>query len=568
MFGTVFVIGGGDAELFKTISVTSYAEEENDLADFNKDEEEAESDTINDLDGQKVINEDYVIDVQVLIDEGTFACGDGSEADPFVISCAREFINFRDEVNKGNNFEGKYIKLESDISLKNYCGEGKGDWTPIGSFQNISSNEKAFNGSFDGDGHTVSGLYIENGGDGSGLFSEIETKCTIKNLNAEGFVQSTGKTGGIVAHASRNTVIDNCSFSGTISSSGSRVGGISGEAYNIINCKVEANVTGNGNTGGVVGFLKSGGKIDNCSFSGTISSSGSRVGGISGEAYNIINCKVEADVTGNGNTGGVVGFLKSGGKIDNCSFKGKVTGTSATGGINGMANGNNTVVNCTVSGDVTAAEGIYIGGVSGKIVDSKTENSIVEKCTFESGTVKGPNCVGGIVGGSNSSIVSCLFKGYVLATIKRVGGIEGLCYGPVTGCINMGSVSGPNEVGGIAGSSDECKGHIGTITACINQGDIEGGRLTGGIVGITYQTVSSCQNHGKVNGVANPNNIKGGGNGKIVSSLVTGSTFSNGSLIVLTVFAAAGIAAFVAVILFKKKRKIIARDDASADKEE
>jgi hypothetical protein len=505
MFGTVFVIGGGDAELFKTISVTSYADEENDLADFNKDEEEEESDTINDLDGQKVINEDHVIDVQVLIDEGTFAYGDGSETDPFVISCAREFINFRDEVNKGDNFEGKYIKLESDISLKNYCGEGKGDWTPIG--------ENAFNGSFDGDGHTVSGLYIENGGKGSGLFSWIGTKGSIKNLKVEGYVQSTESTGGIVAFASRNSVVDNCCFSGTISSSGSRVGGISGEAYNITNCKVEANVTGNGNTGGVVGFLK------------------------------------------------------LGGKIDNCSFKGKVTGTSATGGIFGMANGNNTVVNCTVSGDVTAAEGIYIGGVSGKIVDSKTENSIVEKCTFESGTVKGPNCVGGIVGGSNSSIVSCSFKGYVLATIKRVGGIEGLCFGPVTGCINMGSVSGPNEVGGIAGSSDECKGHLGTITACINQGDIEGGRLTGGIVGITYQTVSSCQNQGKVNGVANPNNIKGGGNGKVVSSLLTGSTFSNGSLIVLTVFAAAGIAAFVAVILFKKKRKIIARDDASADKE-
>ena len=484
-------------------------------------DEEHENVTLSSSEKPEEATEAYVMDIQVAVDEDIFAYGDGSEKDPFVISCAREFANFRNEVNKGSSFEGEYIKLTADINLKDYCGEGKDDWTPVGIYGEENIENKSFRGTFDGDGHTISGLYIGNGKNSRALFALTGDSASVKNLNVEGIVKSTGKTAGIVAH--------------------------------------------------------SGGIIDNCSFKGTVSSSGARIGGIAGEAFTVTNCRVEADVSGNYNIGGIVGFLRPDAKIENCSARGNVTGTDKTGGIVGQASNNNTISNCTFSGNVTAASGEYIGGIAGLAANSRGINSVIDKCTFEGGKVTGPTCVGGIVGGSNVTIKNCASKGSVECTAKsvgffanggRVGGIAGLCEGPVTGCANSGSVKGTNDVGGIAGYADACKGHEGTITACINQGDVTGESYVAGIVGYTDYSVFSCKNYGKVNGVASRDSIKGGGNGYVKSSFLAGSNFGTGSLIVITCLALAGIAAVVIAVVFKKKRGEKVADDDPAEAEE
>ena len=108
---------------------------------------------------------------------------DGSEAAPLAeggtmtISSAAEFVAFRDAVNAGET--SKDAKLVADIDLSTVCGEEIGSFTPI----------EKYSGTFDGDGHTISNLYLSDDTREIALFNTIE-KGTVKNL---GIVSATAK---------------------------------------------------------------------------------------------------------------------------------------------------------------------------------------------------------------------------------------------------------------------------------------------------------------------------------------------------------------------------------------
>lgn len=103
-----------------------------------------------------------------------------NKKDPDVtISTVDEFEAFRDNVNGGNTYEGKYILLAADIDLK---GSEEKQWTPIGNRTN------QFKGTFDGDGHKITGLYINNSSDYMGLFGYVGEGSTVKNLSVDGTV--------------------------------------------------------------------------------------------------------------------------------------------------------------------------------------------------------------------------------------------------------------------------------------------------------------------------------------------------------------------------------------------
>lgn len=87
------------------------------------------------------------------------------------ISTKEELENFRDEVNKGNNYQGKTVYMINDINLENNVNE---QWKPIG------NSENQFQGIFDGCGNEVNGIYIENTDIEQGLFGRI-ISSTIKN---------------------------------------------------------------------------------------------------------------------------------------------------------------------------------------------------------------------------------------------------------------------------------------------------------------------------------------------------------------------------------------------------
>lgn len=127
--------------------------------------------------------------------------GDGSSESPFLITTAEGLKWYANYVNgeSGDNVvhSTACAQLVKDIDLSTVCGEGKGNWTPIakdGIYGRLSSNK--FDGVFDGNGHTISNLYInDENGSKLGLFGYIYPtmqKTSVKNLKMRN-VQIVGK---------------------------------------------------------------------------------------------------------------------------------------------------------------------------------------------------------------------------------------------------------------------------------------------------------------------------------------------------------------------------------------
>ena len=115
-------------------------------------------------------------------DSAVFASGAGTEADPYLIENASQLAAFRDAVNAGDDYDGKYVALGADIDLES------AEWTPIGvgtrKSSGIAEGSTPFAGTFDGAGHVISGLKIAStqGADFAiGLFGILDG-ATVKNL--------------------------------------------------------------------------------------------------------------------------------------------------------------------------------------------------------------------------------------------------------------------------------------------------------------------------------------------------------------------------------------------------
>ena len=172
----------------------------------------------------------------------------------FYISTAAQLAGLAKLVNEGNNFSKKFIKLTADILLNELdkdgmprAAEGQAEaykWTPIG-----NSAQKKFQGTFDGDGYTVSGVYIKaDKANFQGLFGF--STGTVKNLIVTGNITATNamNIGGVVGINNNGNVI-NCGFYGGINKTPKRrnCGGVvgGGTAANVKNCwfyKTDGNV--------------------------------------------------------------------------------------------------------------------------------------------------------------------------------------------------------------------------------------------------------------------------------------------------------------------------------------
>lgn len=141
------------------------------------------------------------------------------------ISTAADLVTFRDSVNGGNTYEGKFIRLTADIDLSGVCGfvDNSGvmvSWTPIG------TRDCSFKGTFDGDKHKITGLYISvSDSDNQGLFGVVGSDGEVKNLGVDGRVSGGSNVGGVVGV--NNGTVTSCYNTGTVSGS-SNVGGIAG----------------------------------------------------------------------------------------------------------------------------------------------------------------------------------------------------------------------------------------------------------------------------------------------------------------------------------------------------
>ena len=207
---------------------------------------------------------------------GTFntpMTGSGTETDPYQISTADQLKLFRDKVNDAKTEEETKIcaVLTAAIDLNNE------PWTPIGNY--TEGNQIYYEGTFDGGGHTISGLNVTGNFRYASLFGAVKGG-TIKNLTVAGNVShnyySTGldcHVGGIVGGALDAATIENCSNNCSVTgSSRNYIGGIAGSNIDnarIIDCYNVGTITGIiHETGGVTGLNM--GTISNCYNVGTI----------------------------------------------------------------------------------------------------------------------------------------------------------------------------------------------------------------------------------------------------------------------------------------------------------
>lgn len=150
-----------------------------------------------------------------------------------------------DESINAQNFEGCKITLTADIQLNNVAVPTSGNqWTPIG------TSRRKFAGTFDGQGYTISGLYINKASTYQGLFGHITKDAVIRNLIVTGKVDADKQTnvGGIVGATAGRATIQNCGFYGAVTAkagtaTGGVVGSSNGKAYNCWYYRTNENAT-------------------------------------------------------------------------------------------------------------------------------------------------------------------------------------------------------------------------------------------------------------------------------------------------------------------------------------
>ena len=293
----------------------------------------------------------YTVSLAAAKDPGYTVSEDGKT---YEVYNAEGLKNIAKLVNDGNT--GIDITLTGNIDLKGI------DWTPIGKDDN-----KAYTGTFDGNGKTITGLTVTGSYKYAGLFGDIDENGTVKNVVLEGVQiesdNSSGYAGG-VAGDSWGT-IENCSVSGSVSGT-TFAGGVVGSQWggSITGCNSSATVKGVIFAGGIAGETNSGASLTGC--------------------YATEDVTVENDGTNNSHAGGVVGY-NGGGTLTACYATGSVTG----------------------SGSGT----IYVGGVTGS-----NNLGTLTACYHAKRNINGPN-------GTTGGVVGRNFKGSMSG-----GGIITACY--------------------------------------------------------------------------------------------------------------------------------------------
>lgn len=287
--------------------------------------------------------------------------GNGSTEDPYQITSAAELAWLRNNINTRVASQGGYgsaaekeaygsAVLMNDIDLNDQA------WVPI-SVVTDTTTRKGYTGTFDGQGHTISGLNAivdpeTSGAKGAALFGHVYGG-TIKNLTVKGISNGENYTAGIAAILFNGTISD-CTSDVTVN--GARmIGGITGCMSNadckLIRCANTGNITGNdtGAVGGVCGTANKG-EINACYNSGTVTCTGNKrqTGGIAAfGAAKITDCyntgNVVTNTTKSKQVGGIVGYY-SGTSLSNCYNTGAITASSNVGAI--LGGGGSGIENC------------------------------------------------------------------------------------------------------------------------------------------------------------------------------------------------------------------------------
>ena len=263
--------------------------------------------------------------------------GKGTEAEPFVLKTADHLAWFRDYVNDDHlSACAKIADDVKEIDMSTVCHKADTEkqvaelsWTPIGNFDNN------YQGTFDGNGKTISNLYINATSEFAGFFGYL-AGGNIKNITFDNAkVNSTGNYyTGILAGYAGSCIFENIKTLGNCSVEGKDItGGIAGIAVgNISNCENHAEVKGTGSLGGILGiYYGSDNSITSCANYGAVTGTYRQVGGMVGyfDSGTIQNSANYGDITGKDNVGNLIGegVICN---LNNVLGTGNVTATSDT----------------------------------------------------------------------------------------------------------------------------------------------------------------------------------------------------------------------------------------------
>ena len=207
--------------------------------------------------------------------------GSGTENDPYLILNPIHLNQLRNFLNT----EGVYFKMMADVDLTEYLeDENDQGWQPVG-----SSSSAVFKGILDGNGKTISGLWINRGSNDNVGFFGYTTKATVKNLTiVANTIAGKSNVGGISGY-SDNSTFSNVSFSGKIQGASNVGGVIGGSGNNLTMTDITANVE--------------------------VTASGDYVGGLigkngAGSNLNVSGCHVNSSkISGNNYVGGACGGI-------------------------------------------------------------------------------------------------------------------------------------------------------------------------------------------------------------------------------------------------------------------
>lgn len=386
-----------------------------------------------------------------------FACGAGTKLSPYIILTAEQLAHLSFVVNSSDKaYQGKYFKLGADIKLNkgdviDEKGALVGDSTKLHKWTPVGNSSVGFDGVFDGDGHSVSGMFINTTSTHNGLFGN--SSGTIQNLTVENSWVYGGEYSAGIIGRSTGSVLSTKNLA-SVSGKEECIGGVIGSSYQkdyktnsvIKNAVNMGFIAGDKNVGGVAG----------CATYVTVEDA-ENIGAIEGFGY----------------VGGVFGGVGSSSKNEtkNLRNSGNVVGKHFVGGIIGHCGGsvslNDLALNKTSSyscydfypcgviqkayndGDVTGLR--YVGGIAGEVCYGTIDN-LVNK-----GNITGEGGTGGIVSSMSYTKSKLLY--------------------------NVGNISGLTYVGGIVGYNKE-----GVTSSAYSTGKVDGDSLVGLMIGYNYNT--------------------------------------------------------------------------------
>ena len=354
--------------------------------------------------------------------------GTGTAADPYLVSTAADFKAMAKNCNADHKGTGEYFKMTNDIDFGG-TADSPAQLPAIGKDGNAQITKIAygFDGTFDGDGHTISGIYhTENGNNAEGkynaLFGCIDKNGVVKNIvfSENNHITSYNYVGSI---ASLNMgTIENCTNNADITASNFAAGGICGFMVNgngtVRDCHNHGNIKAMTYASGICGGSQSGKSIttysyliEGCTNSGNLSTTnGVGSAGIAGSYSGAVK-----SCTNSGNADDTKGTAKSkqytAGIVSCASFAVDIEGCTNSGSINGVKN---------------------VGGILGNVMKGDGAATTIKNCT-NNGTVSGQDLyVAGIAANSARadglvSVASCTNNGEVTSTgtTEFIGNLRG-----------------------------------------------------------------------------------------------------------------------------------------------